>query len=338
MAHRIGQRTLRFDEPPSLASYASIVGKKEGSGPLSGTFDLVSDDSRFGQKSWELAESRMQQLAIETAVKKAGAQVSDMQMILAGDLLNQCIGSAFASVESNVPFLGLYGACSTMAEGLLVGACLLDGGCADRLVAAASSHFCSAERQYRFPLAYGGQRPPTAQWTATAAGAVVLDKAGDKSRPCITHAVVGQMVEMGVKDANNMGAAMAPSAYHTISALLTDTNTRPGDYDCIVTGDLADVGASLMVRLFEQDNIDITRVYSDCGSMLYGDDQDTHAGGSGCGCSAAVLCGKLLHDMNAGKLNRMIFAGTGALMSPTSIQQGQPIVGVCHAVVIERRG
>lgn len=289
----------------------------------------------MGQKSWELAESELQKTAIDLAVKKAGLQKSDLDVILAGDLLNQCIGSAFASVQSNVPYLGLYGACSTMAEGLAVGACLIDGGCANRLAAAASSHFCSAERQYRFPLAYGGQRPPTAQWTATASGAVVLD--GAAKDLCITHAVIGQMVDLGVKDANNMGAAMAPAAYHTLSMLFEDLDAHPGDFDCIVTGDLADVGASLLVRLLEQDGIDITPVYSDCGSMLYGDDQDVHAGGSGCGCSAAVLCGKLLRQMQEGTLKRLVFAGTGALMSPTSIQQGQAIAGVCHAVVIERR-
>ncbi|WP_122790967.1 stage V sporulation protein AD [Intestinibacillus sp. Marseille-P6563] len=335
MAQRIGQRTVRFDHPPGILGYASVVGTKEAAGPLRGTFDVVGEDSHFGQKTWELAESQMQKTALETAAQKAGVSLGGLDMILAGDLLNQCIGSAFASVQSNVPYLGLYGACSTMAEGLAVGACLIDGGCANRLAAAASSHFCSAERQYRFPLAYGGQRPPTAQWTATASGAVVLD--GAAKDLCITHAVIGQMVDLGVKDANNMGAAMAPAAYHTLSMLFEDLDAHPGDFDCIVTGDLADVGASLLVRLLEQDGIDITPVYSDCGSMLYGDDQDVHAGGSGCGCSAAVLCGKLLRQMQEGTLKRLVFAGTGALMSPTSIQQGQAIAGVCHAVVIERR-
>ena len=335
MAQRIGQRTLRFDHPPTVRGYAAVTGQKENRGPLAGSFDVVGSDSHFGQKSWELAESRMQQLAIETAVQKAGYRLGDLQMILAGDLLNQCIGSAFASIQSNVPYLGLYGACSTMAEGLAAGACLLDGGCAERLAAAASSHFCSAERQYRFPLAYGGQRPPSAQWTATAAGAVVLDRCPGEL--CITHAIFGQMVDMGVKDANNMGAAMAPAAYHTIRTFLEDLDAKPRDFDGIFTGDLADIGASLLVRLFEQDGVDITPVYSDCGSMLYGDDQDVHAGGSGCGCSAAVLSGKLLRDMQAGTIKRLLFAGTGALMSPTSIQQGEPIAGICHAVLLERR-
>lgn len=337
LATRAGKHTIVFENTPSITGYAAVVGTKEANGPLKGCFDVIENDSKVGQKSWELAESKMQETAIKTALEKANKQFTDIDVILAGDLLNQCISSTFASLTSNRPFLGLYGACSTMAEGLLTGACLIDGGSANRLVSAASSHFCSAERQYRFPLAYGGQRPPTAQWTATASGAVVLEKNDNKSDFFISKAVIGQMVEMGVTDANNMGAAMAPSAYHTISALFEDTNTKPCDYDIIVTGDLGDVGASLFVRLFEDNNVDITRVYSDCGSMLYGDDQDVHAGGSGCGCSAVVLCGHLLDKMKTEKLNRLVFAGTGALMSPTSIQQGQPIVGICHAVVIERR-
>lgn len=208
MAKRIGARTLRFDRPPVILGHAAAVGKKENDGPLAGSFDVVAQDAHLGEKSWELAESALQKQAIETACSKAGRKVGQMDMILAGDLLNQCIGSAFASVESNVPYVGLYGACSTMAEGLALGAALIDGGAADTLLAAASSHFCSAERQYRFPLAYGGQRPPTAQWTATAAGAAVLGRTGSGVR--VTHAAFGQMVDMGVKDANNMGAAMAP--------------------------------------------------------------------------------------------------------------------------------
>ena len=336
MAYRIGKHTIVFNQPPKISNYAAVVGTKENNGPLKGCFDVIEQDSKCEQKSWELAESKMQQTAITTTLDKANKKICDIDVILAGDLLNQCIGSTFACLTSNRPFLGLYGACSTMAEGLLVGSCLIDGGCANNLIASASSHFCSAERQYRFPLAYGGQRPPTAQWTATAAGAVLMEKSNN-CEFCVTHAVIGQMIEMGIKDANNMGAAMAPAAYHTISTLFSDTNTKPCDYDIIVTGDLGDIGASLLVRLFEQDKIDITKVYSDCGSMLYGDTQDVHSGGSGCGCSAAVLCGHLLDEMKNKKLNRLVFAGTGALMSPTSLQQGQPIVGIFHALVIERR-
>lgn len=337
MIKRIGQRTLQFDNRPFLLAHASAVGKKEGDGPLGAQFDYVTEDDRMGQKSWELAESELQKTAIETALKKGGLQKSDLDMILAGDLLNQCIGSFLASMQSDVPYLGQYGACSTMAQGLALGSCLIEGGAARRLVASASSHFCSAERQYRFPLAYGGQRTPTAQWTATAAGAVVLGGQGS-GHIRITHALFGKMVEMGVKDANNMGAAMAPAAYDTLSTLLADLGAQPNDFDCIVTGDLGHVGADLLLTLLREDNIDLTPVYSDCGSLLFGDEQDAHAGGSGCGCSAAVLCGPLLRDMQAGKIKRLVFAGTGAMMSPTSVQQGQPIAGICHAVVIERSG
>ena len=355
MIERIGRRTLRFTDPPRILSHAAAVGKKEGEGPLSGRFDFVTQDDRMGQKSWELAESELQKTAIRTALQKAGMQKSDLDMILAGDLLNQCTGSFLASMQSDVPYLGQYGACSTMAQELALGACLVGGGAAQRLLAAASSHFCSAERQYRFPLAYGGQRTPTAQWTATAAGAVVLGEG--QSRPsrakrdnaaglgkqgdghiCITHALFGKMVEMGVTDANNMGAAMAPAAYNTLSTLLADLGAQPKDFDCIVTGDLGHVGADLLLTLLREDRIDLSPVYSDCGSLLFGDEQDAHAGGSGCGCSAAVLCGPLLRDMQAGKIKRLVFAGTGAMMSPTSVQQGQPIAGICHAVVIERSG
>ena len=335
MIKRIGQRTLQFDNRPFLLAHASAVGKKEGDGPLGAQFDYVTEDDRMGQKSWELAESELQKTAIETALKKGGLQKSDLDMILAGDLLNQCIGSFLASMQSDVPYLGQYGACSTMAQGLALGSCLIEGGAARRLVASASSHFCSAERQYRFPLAYGGQRTPTAQWTATAAGAVVLGGQGS-GHIRITHALFGKMVEMGVKDANNMGAAMAPAAYDTLSTLLADLGAQPNDFDCIVTGDLGHVGADLLLTLLREDKIDLSPVYSDCGSLLFGDEQDAHAGGSGCGCSAAVLCGPLLRDMQAGKLKRLVFAGTGAMMSPTSVQQGQPIAGICHAVVIER--
>ena len=377
MTERIGQRTLRFDQAPRILSHAAAVGKKEGAGPLGARFDFVAPDDRMGQKSWELAESELQKTAIRTALQKGGLSRDDLDLVLAGDLLNQCTGSFLAYMQSDVLYLGQYGACSTMAQGLALGACLLAGGAARRLLAAASSHFCSAERQYRFPLAYGGQRTPTAQWTATAAGAAVLaagqprrknapqgagavlaagqprrknapqgaETAADRSGQdaadgdlLITHALFGKMVEMGVTDANNMGAAMAPAAYDTLSTLLADLGAQPRDFDCIVTGDLGHVGADILLTLLREDGIDLSPVYSDCGSLLFGEKQDAHAGGSGCGCSAAVLCGPLLRDMHAGKIRRLVFAGTGAMMSPTSVQQGQPIAGICHAVVIERSG
>lgn len=341
MIKRIGKRTLALENRPYLLGHAAAVGKKEGEGPLGERFDYVAKNDRMGQRSWELAESELQKTAIRLALRKATLPERSLDLILAGDLLNQCIGSFLASMHANVPYLGQYGACSTMAQGLALGGCLVESGAADRLLAAASSHFCSAERQYRFPLAYGGQRTPTAQWTATAAGAAVLgsEPVPNSAEPCdvrVTHVLFGKMVEMGVKDAANMGAAMAPAAADTLSALLEDLGAQPRDFDCIVTGDLGHIGADLLLTLLRGDSIDLSPVYSDCGSLIFGDEQDAHAGGSGCGCSAAVLCGPLLRDMHRGKIHRLVFAGTGAMMSPTSVQQGQPIAGICHAVVLER--
>lgn len=341
MIKRIGKRTLALENRPYLLGHAAAVGKKEGEGPLGERFDYVAKNDRMGQRSWELAESELQKTAIRLALRKATLPERSLDLILAGDLLNQCIGSFLASMHANVPYLGQYGACSTMAQGLALGGCLVESGAADRLLAAASSHFCSAERQYRFPLAYGGQRTPTAQWTATAAGAAVLgsEPVSNGAEPCdvrVTHVLFGRMVEMGVTDAANMGAAMAPAAADTLSALLEDLDAEPRDFDCIVTGDLGHIGADLLLTLLRGDSIDLSPVYSDCGSLIFGDEQDAHAGGSGCGCSAAVLCGPLLRDMHRGKIHRLVFAGTGAMMSPTSVQQGQPIAGICHAVVLER--
>lgn len=341
MIKRIGKRTLALENRPYLLGHAAAVGKKEGEGPLGERFDYVAKNDRMGQRSWELAESELQKTAIRLALRKATLPERSLDLILAGDLLNQCIGSFLASMHANVPYLGQYGACSTMAQGLALGGCLVESGAADRLLAAASSHFCSAERQYRFPLAYGGQRTPTAQWTATAAGAAVLgsEPVPNGAEPCdvrVTHVLFGKMVEMGVKDAANMGAAMSPAAADTLSALLEDLGAQPRDFDCIVTGDLGHIGADLLLTLLRGDSIDLSPVYSDCGSLIFGDEQDAHAGGSGCGCSAAVLCGPLLRDMHRGKIHRLVFAGTGAMMSPTSVQQGQPIAGICHAVVLER--
>lgn len=335
MIRHAGKRTLVLENRPRLLSHAAAVGKKEGEGPLGSRFDFVTKNDRLGQKSWELAESELQKTAIDLALRKGGLHRRDLDLILAGDLLNQCIGSFLASMHADVPYLGQYGACSTMAQGLALGGVLVEAGAAARLSVSASSHFCSAERQYRFPLAYGGQRTPTAQWTATAAGAAVLGAEG-ASDVCLTHVLFGKMVELGVKDANNMGAAMAPAACDTLSCLLREMGAQPEDFDCIVTGDLGRVGADLLLTLLREDGIDLSPVYSDCGVLLFGDSQDAHAGGSGCGCSAAVLCGPLLRDMHEGKIRRMVFAGTGAMMSPTSVQQGQPIAGICHAVVLER--
>lgn len=334
---RIGKQTIAFTSPPGIRGYASVVGKKEGEGPLKDQFDQICQDNKLGQKTWELAESALQKTAFTLTLQKAGLKADECDFTLAGDLLNQCISTAFANRDSGIPFLGLYGACSTMAEGMLLAACLIDGGFGKNILAGASSHFCSAERQYRFPLSYGGQRPPTAQWTATAAGGVLLSS--NINCPVrITHGCCGKIVDMGVKDAANMGGAMAPSAYDTLTTLWADTHTTPKDYDLVITGDLGRVGSDILRDLFHRDGIDISSSYSDCGQILFDNSQDAHAGASGCGCSAAVLCGPILRQMETGKLHRIIFAATGALMSPTSIQQGESISGICHALVLQAGG
>jgi stage V sporulation protein AD len=331
---RAGRRTVVFNAPPTIAGFAAVVGKKEGEGPLGGCFDKISEDAYFGQKSWEKAESAMLQLCFNLACDKAKTPPSDLDFILSGDLLNQCTGSTFAMRDTSVPFIGLYGACSTMAESLAVGSMLIDGGYAATLCAATSSHFCSAERQFRLPLSYGGQRTPTAQWTVTGSGAVILKSGGSGAK--VTGATVGQITDAGVTDANNMGAAMAPAAYETLSAHFEDTGRAPDYYDLIVTGDLGTVGSAILRDLFSMDGIELGERYNDCGVLIFSHDkQDTHAGGSGCGCSASVLCGHILPAMLRGEYKRVLFAATGALMSPTTTMQGESIPGISHAVAIE---
>lgn len=335
--HR-GRQSIAFDQHPAILSSAAIVGKKEQEGPLSSYFDYVSNDTRFHQTSWEKGESKMQALALETAKRKAGIHDKDLDALFAGDLLNQCISSSFAIRDTGVPFLGLYGACSTMAEGLLMAGMMVNGGYAKIAAAMTSSHFASAERQYRFPLGYGGQRTPTAQWTVTGSGCAIVSK--KEQGPFLNAATIGSVIDYGVKDANNMGAAMAPAAYDTIRTHFDDLHLSPTDYDLIVTGDLGSVGKELLLQLFRRDGIGIGGVYDDCGTMIFDlQKQDVHAGGSGCGCSAVVLCGYLLRQMAKGKLKHILFCGTGALLSPLSSQQGESIPGICHAVSIgmERR-
>lgn len=331
---RIGKRTVKLQNPPSLNGFANVVGKHEGDGPLSKSFDFISEDTSFGESSWEKAENAMVKQALGLALDKAALTPSQLNFIFAGDLLNQCVGTAYGLRDSGVPLAGLYGACSTMAEGLGLAAMLIDGGFADNAAALASSHFCTAERQYRFPLEYGSQRPFSTQWTVTGCGAVILGGVGDG--PFITHVTMGHMIDAGIKDANNMGAAMAPAAYDTINTFFTDTGTLPSDYDMIVTGDLGSLGHSVVVDFFADDGIDIAPYLRDCGMLIYDPNrQDVHAGGSGCGCSAAVLTGYLLNGMLAGNWNRILFAGTGSLHSPTMVMQGESIPGICHAVLIE---
>ena len=327
-----GRQTVALAHPPAVAGFASIVGKKEGDGPLADTFDLVNQDDTFGEKSWEKAESAMQKLALSTALDRAGLSASRLDYILAGDLLNQCIGTGFALRGQDVPFYGLYGACSTMAESLSLAALLLDGGFGGCAAAMTSSHFCSAERQYRTPLEYGGQRTPTAQWTVTASGAAVLTRGG--GGPRITHVTAGKIVDKGITDTNNMGAAMAPAACDTIAAHLRDTGRPPGFYDLIVTGDLGILGSQLLLELLEGEGLPLTN-HADCGALIFdAQRQDVHCGGSGCGCCAAVLTGLLLNGLQEGRWKNLLFCPTGALHSPTSAFQGESVPGICHAVAI----
>ncbi len=335
--HR-GRQSFVFDQHPAILASSAIAGKKEQEGPLKAYFDETNTDTKWGQSSWEKAESKMQELALETARKKAGVHNQDLDALFAGDLLNQCISSSFAIRDSGVPFLGLYGACSTMAEGLCLAGMAVNGGYARIAAAVSSSHFASAERQYRYPLGYGGQRTPTAQWTVTGAGCILLGRR--EQGPFLNAATVGAVVDYGIKDANNMGAAMAPAAYETLRAHFDDLQLSPSDYDLIVTGDLGSVGKEIILDLFRRDGVGIGGVYNDCGVMIFDlEKQDVHAGGSGCGCGSVVLCGYLLRQMEKKKLRNVLFCGTGALMSPLSTQQGESIPAVCHAVSIgtERR-
>lgn len=332
---RMGSQTLKFSFPPSIISTASIVGPKEGQGPLKKYFDEILNDELWGEKSWEKAESKILRETLNKVISKANKTNSDINYVLAGDLLNQCISSTYAIRESNIPFIGLYGACSTMAESLALGAMLVEGGYADNVISVTVSHFCSAEKQFRFPLELGAQRPLTAQWTVTGAGAALLSSTG--SGPFITQVTTGKIIDMGIKDANNMGAAMAPAAADTIYRHFEDTGGIPADYDLIITGDLGYVGMEIANELLIKQGCRITDRFSDCGSIIFDRErQDVHAGGSGCGCSASVLAGYLYKEMLNGKFNKILFVATGALMSPTSIQQGESIPSIAHAVTIQK--
>ena len=331
-AHR-GKQSIEFINRPAILSFASVAGKKEAHGPLANTFDVVSEDTTFGEKTWEKAETQMQKTALQLALDKAAMQEGDLDAAFVGDLLNQCVGSSFILRGTGVPTFGLYGACSTMAESLLLAGMSISGGFCRRALALTSSHFASSERQYRFPLGYGGQRTPTAQWTVTGAGAVILGQTGEG--PFLRNATVGTIVDRGIKDANNMGAAMAPAAFETLRAHFDDLGLAPEDYDLIVTGDLGKLGHQIVSDLFSREGVQLGTRCRDCGMMIFNlEEQDVHCGGSGCGCSASVLCGHLLGKMRRRELNRLLFCGTGALLSPLTTQQGESVPAVCHAVSI----
>ena len=336
MAHRLSNMTVVLDNPPTLKYYASVVGKTEGNGPMGRYFDETESDEHFGKDTWEQAESELLRRAVARVLTKASIESGTLDCIVAGDLLNQCTGSTFALKDFGAPVLGVYGACSTMAESLLIASIMTEAGAGGNIVAATSSHFCSAERQFRSPMAYGGLRTPTAQHTCTAAGAVIVSPSS--SAPFVRAVTVGRPTDMGVTDANNMGAAMAPAACDTIKTFLNDTHTKPEDYDYIVTGDLGKVGSEILCTLMAQEGFDIERRHRDCGLMMFDDDaQDTHAGGSGCGCSASILCGYFLDRIKHGEIRNILFAATGALMSPTSSQQGETIPSISHLLHISKK-
>ncbi len=337
MPQRTGKYTISLENKPSIIGYAAAVGKKEAEGPLGKYFDIAFGDEFCGEKTFEKAETHLQKNAIEKAIKKAGLQKSQIDLAFAGDLLNQCIGSSFGMRDLKLNFAGLYGACSTMALSLALSGVMADCGACANLVAAASSHFCSAERQYRMPLEYGGQRTPASQWTVTGAGCAVVSRHRDNS-PYIDKVIFGAVRDLGITDPNNMGAAMAPAAAQTIARFLTDTNTNPSDYGMILTGDLGTTGSELLKHLMSvEHNIDISSVHKDCGIMIFDiEKQDMHSGGSGCGCSASVVCSYILDLINKGKLNNVLFVGTGALLSPTSSLQKESTPGIAHGVLIKK--
>ena len=335
--YRQGRQSFILPRPPALTAWASCAGKKESEGPLAHTFDITSQDTRFGQRTWEQAEKQMQRLALGKLAEKANMRMQDFQLIFSGDLLNQCIGSSFSLRNTGIPHLGLYGACSTMAESLLLASMSVGAGFADHAVAMTSSHFASSERQYRFPLGYGGQRTPTSQWTVTGSGAALVCAEG--TGPRITGCTIGTVTDLGIKDANNMGAAMAAAAYDTIRAHLTDFSRTPEDYSLIITGDLGQMGKDLLLELAKRDGVSLGGRLEDCGCLIFDrETQDVHAGGSGCGCCASVLTGYFLPGLAAGKWKNILFCPTGALHSPTAAAQGESIPGISHAVAISKEG
>lgn len=340
MSKRVSKRTVCLPSRPGIISWASIAGQKEHDGPYGAAFDAVIPDELNGQQSFEAAERSMLESVIRHCAEKAHCALDDIQMLLAGDLLNQIISAGFAARTLQIPFYGLYGACSTMSESLSIGGMLTDGGYADRLICATSSHFCTAERQYRAPLELGNQRTPTAQWTVTGAGAVMVagGAAAEEARIALTHVTCGKVIDLGIADQNNMGAAMAPAAADTIKAHMSDMNTSFDDYDLVVTGDLGHLGRNLLIELLEQKGITVAEnKLFDCGCQIFAPQQDTHCGGSGCGCAASMLCAHILPQIASGKLRRVLFMATGALLSPTTSMQGETIPGVAHALVLEHK-
>ena len=326
---------IKYKKPVAVTTWASVAGKKEKAGPLGNRFDETVADDYFGKETWEKAETELQTRCVNHLLHKKGNSVQDIDLFLGGDLTNQITSTAFTMRRFGLPFLGLYNACSTMAEAMLLGCCMIDGGFADNVVALASSHFCTAERQFRTPLDYGGKRTPTAQWTVTGCGSVMLEKTGCQA--FITSAQVGRVVDFGITDTNNMGAAMAPAAANTLASFFKASKTKPTDYDAIYTGDLGKVGSRLMWQLLEKENIILSN-HIDCGTVIFADSQNVQSGASGCGCGASVLAADILPKIAEGKLNNILFMATGALMSPSTTMQGESIPCIAHLVNIKSKG
>ncbi|MDR3092253.1 MAG: stage V sporulation protein AD [Clostridiales bacterium] len=334
MNKHLGAQSVWFENVVSVNAAASVVGPKEGQGPLGKYFDIVCEDNLFGADSWEKAESEFARRGLDLAVKKSGLPMDNMDYIISGDLLNQSTGSTFGVIDTKRPFFGIFGACSTIGEGMALGSVLIDGGFAYNVLAGAGSHFCAAEKQFRFPLELGSQRPPSSTWTVTGHGAVVLSNLGEG--PFVTGATTGKIVDMGVKDQNNMGAVMAPAAADTIASHLRDFNRAPDYYDLILTGDLGYVGRDLLYTLMKDEGYDISRNHKDCGIEIFDrESQDTHSGGSGCACAASVFSAYFWRKLKEKSLNKVLFVPTGALLSPTSFMQGENIPAIAHAVALE---
>ena len=336
MSKHVGRQSVRLENPVYIINTASTVGPKEGEGPLSEFFDIILPDSLCGENSWEKAESKIVKDTFNKALSKAKLSQENIDYIISGDLLNQNSGSTFAIRDMDIPFFGIFGACSTMGEGMSLGALLIDGGFANNILVGASSHFCASEKQFRFPLELGTQRTPTSTWTVTGQGTAILSNNTNEKSPRITAITTGKIKDLGITDANNMGAAMAPAAFDTINAHVLDLSISPDYYDLIITGDLGYVGHELVLKMFSEQNMDLRKNYSDCGMLIFDKNkQGTNAGGSGCACSAVTFAGYLYERMKKEQLNKILFVPTGALMSPTSAQQGETIPGIAHAVAIE---
>lgn len=338
----IGKQTIQFEHPPIILSHASVVGEMEGQGPLAPFFDQIENDPTFGQDSWEEGESEMVRRACQTAISKSGISKTDIRYIFGGDLLGQLIGTTFGLKDFDIPVFGLYGACSTCGESLSLAAMTVAAGYATNVLAVTSSHYGSAEKQFRFPLEYGNQRPLSATWTVTGSGAFIVAATNTeqpmKQYPHITAVTTGKIVDYGVRDNMNMGACMAPAAADVIYQCLTDLNMKPTQFDKIITGDLGKVGSEILIKLLLDNGYDISKQHMDCGVEIYDNEkQDTHSGGSGCGCSAVTLAGYILHQMATHVWKRILFVPTGALLSTVSFNEGQTIPGTAHALIIEQQ-